>query len=95
MEFAAHSSRQASSSELVLGNGGSDGGVVSLLQDADVGALILQVNPNDFSDESSVFPLGFFSAAEASSPESCGSVNKRQFTADFTLLAYLIEPNHL
>ena len=50
----------ASPSELVLGDGGSDGGDVSLLQDAGVGASVLPANPEDFSEASLVICLESF-----------------------------------
>ncbi|KAK1884171.1 BTB/POZ domain containing protein KCTD9 [Dissostichus eleginoides] len=53
-----HADNMASPSELVLGNGGSDGGNVSLLQDAGVSAPILPANPEDFW-EGSLMGLNF------------------------------------
>lgn len=44
-----HADNVTSPSELVLGNDGSHGGNVSLLQDAGVGALVLPADPKDFS----------------------------------------------
>lgn len=47
-----HSGNMVNPSELVLGNEGSDGGGVSLLQDAGVGALVLPTNTEDFLEAS-------------------------------------------
>ena len=47
-----HSDDMASPSELVLSDGGSNGGDVSLLQDAGVGAPVLPANPKDFLEAS-------------------------------------------
>lgn len=49
-----------STSELILDNGACDGGDVSLLQDADVGASILPANPEDFSEASLMVCLKCF-----------------------------------
>ena len=55
-----HSDNVTSPSQLVLGNGGSNGGQASLLQDAGVGASVLPTDPEDFPEASLVVGLKGF-----------------------------------